>query len=216
MNNGIEKITEKILADARKYADAKIAAANAEAEDIIASAQMRAESISDSYRRRISAIDAESKARAASAEEFEMRNAGLAVRAEMIGRVFSAAHDRLLAMPDDRYLGFLEKLLSGAMKERENSESAKTETLDDYDEFDKYELLLNARDRERFGEKLTEFACKASGDKPVVLSGEVADIDGGFLLRWGAVDLNCSFSQLVSRAREDMERDVCEILYPLK
>ena len=212
--NGIEKITERIIADARADAERIIAEAEAEAEEIKSSGRSRAAAVSRSEAERAEKLRAELSARAESASAAERRSASLNARARLIDRAFAEAKNRILSLPEKEYGGFLEKLLAGSAAERAASDAANEAGTDEYDEFDRYELLLNARDRELYGKKLVESVGGRIGEKELVLSDETCDVDGGFMLRWGRIVLNCSVSGLVARSRDLYEREVCDLLYP--
>ena len=212
--NGIEKITDKIIADARTDAQAVIDEARREAEEIGASAEARAEAIAKTYSARADELRADLESRTESASASERRNASLNARARLVDRVFNEARDRILAMDGEEYYAFLEGLLGRVIADRATCDAANEAGTDEYDEFDRYELSLNERDAEKYGQRLVKAFGGKAGEKKLVLSGEKAPIDGGFMLRWGQVDMNCSISGLIARSRDNCERGVCDILYP--
>lgn len=211
--NGIDKITEKIISDAREKAQKALDAAYAERDELISSANARARAVTSAYDERLEKQRSDAEMRAESANEQEKRNASLVARANLIERAFTEAHRRLSDMRGEEYFDFLTKLLAGTVKEREAADAAIDAGTDEYDEFDRYELMLNSRDRAEFGERLVAFAGGKIGSKELALSDENADIDGGFILHWGRVYLNCSLAGLIRTARDTMEREVCDILY---
>lgn len=212
--NGIEKITEKIVADARADAQKVMDAAYAESDEILSSATARARAVSALYDERLAKQREDADARANSASDTERRNANLAARANLIDRAFNEAHERLKSMSEDEYYAFLEKLLKSMLSDRVECDRSNAESNDEYDEIDAYELYLNSADRERFGEKLVA-AAKDVTDK-ITLSKGSAEIDGGLVLRCGLIFLNASFDTLIAMARDKYEREVCDILYPSK
>jgi len=214
--NGIERITEKIVSDAKAEAQALLDAAYAEFDDTISSANARAGAVAAAYGERLEKQRADAAARADSAGDLEKRNASLAARANLVERAFNEAHKRVLELPENEYYAFLETLLAKTAKERAAEDLSHESGNDEYDEFDKYELLMNEKDRTAFGERLVGSLSGKIGKKELVLSEETVEIDGGFILKWSRVDLNCSVSQLIRAARDRLEREVCAILYPQK
>ena len=212
--NGIEKITEKIIADARADADNVIEDAERDAEDIRAAGKARCETVKRSYDARVAALRDDLAARGEAASVAERRNASLNARARLIDRAFNEARERIALMGEDEYYAFVETLLSRVAAERTECDAANEAGTDEYDEFDTYELILNARDSAKIGKKLIDKFGGRLGTKNLVLSEETANIDGGFMLRWGQVDMNCSVSGLIARSRDLCEREVCDILYP--
>ena len=83
-----------------------------------------------------------------------------------------------------------------------------------------YEVVLNSRDRETYGEKLLEAYRGGYGARlsPVVLqrlrlAPDTAPIDGGIILRCGPVETNCSLSMLMTANRRETEARVSRILF---
>ena len=212
--NGIEKITDKITADAAAESEALISQAQKEADDIVASAEKRAETVRRNYAERISARRAELSARSEASAETELRNAALKARSELVDEVFAEALAKLRRLPDGQYYELLEKLYLRACKARL---AEVTSEFADEDEagVEKYTLAMNSRDAKAFGEHLISTFPAIDG-KPVVLSEDPCDLDGGFILSWGNVAVNCTLSELVSSAKPELELDVCRILYPIK
>lgn len=212
--NGIEKITEKILADARADAQAVTDAARVDADDIRRASSVRVDAIRRSYEIRVEELRRDLASRAESASAAERRNASLNARARLIDRAFDEARERILLLGEDEYYAFLEGLLGKVIEERTKCDAQNEAGTDEYDEFDAYELSLNTKDLKKYGKRLIDAFKGKAGSKKLVLSDQPCQIDGGFMLRWGQVDMNCSVSGLISRSRDVCERGVCEILYP--
>ena len=84
----------------------------------------------------------------------------------------------------------------------------------------KYEVLLNNRDRDYYGDKLMEVFLSGMGAKlppearaKIRLAGETVPIDGGLVLRAGAVETNCALSMLLAESRRETETRVSRILF---
>ena len=79
---------------------------------------------------------------------------------------------------------------------------------------------MNAEDRERFGVDVINAARrnverKVGADRlsMLCLSDEVADIEGGLILRAGDVETNCSLPVLLAEVRRSIEGKVASILF---
>ena len=219
---GLSKITDKILAEAREDARAAAEAAEVRAREIRADAALRAEALKKE-------IDTDAKhqaeeivARAHADEEVIRRAAALEARADMVDEVFATAKKEILNLSSEEYLEFLFGLFMKAYRS-EIEETEKNRALygeEDAPEQSGCEILLNDRDRTRVGDALmarinTEFRKAGLGEAPV-LSSEVASIDGGLILRFGSIEINCSVRALFGALRSEWEGRVVGRLFPEK
>ena len=217
---GLEKVTGKILADAE--ADAKEILDQAEAECAAIRLRYAAE-----REARLDALreqsDRECQAhivRARSTAAMTKRNAVLEARAEILGQAYSAAEKQIRAMNSEQYLELLCKILRTALKEQVKGEMDSLRLYGENISPDRYEVILNSRDRDYYGEKLmngfreglgTKFPVEAL--KKLRLSEEIAPIDGGLILRAGPVETNCSLAMLMAETRRETETRVSHILF---
>ena len=122
---------------------------------------------------------------AKSAAELIRRNSLLEKRRQLIADALNGTVRDLAALPDEAYMSLLLRLSETAARKGEGV------------------LRLNARDLARQG---TEILSRDLGDGRVIrLSEEPAAIDGGFLLEYGELEMNSSFSALVEEKRERLE-----------
>ena len=75
----------------------------------------------------------------------------------------------------------------------------------------KGEILLNAHDLARVPADFTE-RMKAAG-VDAALSDMTADIDGGFVLKDGAIEMNCSFAAMIEDKRDEIEDFINRALF---
>ena len=129
-------------------------------------------------------------ARAASSAELDRRNAMLRFKQELIGQAVADADAALNNAPPEAYFAALAALYRRYAQKGDAV------------------LRLNARDLARLPEGFLETLQEANPEGNVTLGEEPADIDGGFLLSFGGVDVNCSFSALIE-AGESTLRDLC-------
>ena len=183
--SGTQDMIARILADAEaegarieEQARSKAATLLQEAEEQAGESKQRAGEEA--------AKQAEDVVRSAkSAAELIRRNSLLEKRRQLIADALNGTVRDLAALPDEAYMSLLLRLSETAARKGEGV------------------LRLNARDLARQG---TEILSRDLGDGRVIrLSEEPAAIDGGFLLEYGELEMNSSFSALVEERRERLE-----------
>ena len=197
--NGIDRITDRIEADAREQAKAIIAEAEAKC------AEIRKENEKKAQERELQLIrngtkDCESGLeRRKSAAEMDAKKSVLALKQDCVAEAFDMAKRRLADMPEDSYVGFLASLAASAAADGSG------------------EIVLSARDRERCGKAVLEranAALAAKGLTPALtLAADSREISGGLILRQGGVEVNCSIEALVEALKGPMTADVARTLF---
>ncbi|MBE6553498.1 MAG: hypothetical protein E7666_04055 [Ruminococcaceae bacterium] len=218
---GLEKITEKILAQARAEADAILAEANAEAERIRADYASRVATVREQIAAESEHEGIELISRAKSASANRKRDLLLETQSRLIDEVFEGTLEGMKSQNLETYTDLLVGLLTAALSEQAKAEKESRELYgeEDMPVFSSYEVLLNARDRERCGVALIERVKKGNGKLPaemlekLVLAESTASIDGGLILRCGNIEANCSLSLLFAQLREELETEVCRVLF---
>lgn len=220
--NGLEKITSRILNDARAEADAILEQARAECDSIRAEYETKAEEI----RRRIS-DDAEREgfdiiARAKAASANEKRNAVLRMQSRILDETFESARLQIRNRNDEQYIATLTGLLCAALIEQIKTERQSLELYGEEETpaAEVYEVVFNAHDRDRFGDAVVRDACnKLHGVLPeealrkVRLADAVASVEGGLILRYGNIETNCSLELIFEQLRGELEQDVSRALF---
>ena len=220
---GLNKITEKILEEARQDAAEILRKAEEECAAISAEYAQKAENIRVSVTEKAKNEAAGIVFRAKSGESMEKRNTLLAARGEMIDLAYATAKKQLLSLPDEKYMTFLTMLLSAAVSQRAEAEKISRTVYGMPGVADCYEVLMNSRDAGTFGEAVIAAAQKKETDteKKVILSkirlsGKNAAIEGGLILRCDDVEINCSVKAIFDEIRPATERKVGGILFPEK
>lgn len=217
---GLEKVIGKIIADAE--ADAKEILDRAEAECAAireryeARREAELEALREANDRECQALIVRAKSSAAMAK----RNAILEARAAILNEAYAAAEKQIRSMNGEQYIDFLCKMLRSAMKRQLEGEADSLRLYGENISPAKYEVLLNNRDRDYYGDKLMEVFLSGMGAKlppearaKIRLAGETVPIDGGLVLRAGAVETNCSLSMLLAESRRETETRVSRILF---
>ena len=191
------KGTEKIISHIRDDADAQGAA-------IVEKARAEADAIKADYDKKAQALYDEAMSRARTENEsriesmkrmsqMEAKKQTLALKQDMVTEVFGKALKLLASMPEDEYLDFL---LRTALS---------TEAFGDE------EIILNAKDRAAYGEKLIK-ALNADGAR-FTLSGVTRDFAGGLVLKRGNIETNCTIELLLEARRSELSAEVVKTLF---
>lgn len=219
---GLDKITKKLIDDAKADAGAKLDAANAECASIEADFEARAAALRDSM-----LADAEKEAssriaRIKSSVAIERRNVVLAERSALVDEAFSHAMDDIRAMAPEDYRKLLVDILSSVLmaQVRAEEDELKNYGPDELQTAENYEVILNQADLKAHGQSLiAETAVAVAGRispdevSKLKLAETAAPIDGGLILKYGDVEVNCSLSMIFSRLRETLEGEVYGILF---
>ena len=220
--NGLSKITDKILNEARAEAEEKLAAADEKCNEISAEYSLRAEEIRAGITARFKAQAEELISRARSAGDNIERNMILSAKAELIDKAFAKAEDEILNMPEEKYIEFLASLLASTFVCQLDDERVNRELYgEEGDEIvEHYEVVLNAKDKARIGDKLLpevkrKLVGKDALDKfsMLTMAEDTAYMDGGFILRVGSMEINNSVKAIFGEMRPKLEAEVNKILF---
>ena len=217
---GLERMTEKILSDAKERARVILESAQ---EDCRAAAQSYAADAAEKREEIAARTMAEGEAiaaRARAAAAMERRDILLAAKSAALDEVFLKAKKEITDTDFGKYRELLVALLSCALLDLASTERASRELGDEVADLTRLEVLMNEKDRERFGAAVLSGARRVTERKVgselislLTLSDETADIEGGLILRAGDVEINCSLAVLLAEVRRDIEAKVAAILF---
>ena len=193
--NGIEKITQRIEADAQAEIDRILSAAREEADQITGRYKAQADAEAASLAARNEKSAAEREERLVSVAQMEARKVQLAAKQEMVEKAYDLALEKLCAMPDAQYTEVLAGLLVQASSNGRE------------------EAIFSPEDRERVGKAAVDKANAASG-KQLKLSKETRPLKGGFVLRDENIEVNCTFDTLVRLEKAETTGAVVKKLFP--
>ena len=193
------KGTEKLIAHIKADADAQVNAILAQAEQQCAGIRGDFDKQAAAlYAERLRAGVKETQDRVDSATRIarmEGRKGMLSAKQDMVARSFEKAQEQIVALPEEQYVAFLAKLAAKAAVTGEE------------------EIVLNARDRQRLGEKLVKAANARLKNGRLRLSEDTGDFAGGLILRRGSIEANCTVELLVELSRSELSAQVAEILF---
>ena len=136
--------------------------------------------------------------KARSQAEFDKKQMILSEKQLLISHMFNETADYLKHVPDEIYFPLLKKLIKIHALENRDGELIFSES--DYARLPaSYEVLVNM-----------ELELKHSRLK---ISEKHADIDGGFILSYGGVEMDCSIDSLIRDARGELKGEVNRRLF---
>lgn len=185
---GSEKIVAQILDEARQAGDQVLAEAENEAARILKEAEGQAAAKREETLAGAAAQAEEIGRAALSAAQLIKRNRLLEERRRLLQEALEKTGAYLRDIPEDAYFAALEKLIGRVALQGKGL------------------LLLNARDKARLP---GDFISRLNGGLPegrsVEVSADTVDIDGGFILQYDDIEMNCGFSAMIEAQREALE-----------
>ncbi|MPN49962.1 V-type proton ATPase subunit E [bioreactor metagenome] len=134
---------------------------------------------------------------ASSAAALEKRRRALQAKQELLVKTVEQALEALHVLPEEEYFNLLVKMAAANAEPGEG------------------EMLLSERDKSRCPK---DFESRLSSELPAGAKLHVSDktrpIDGGFILRYGNIELNCSFRAIFDARREELTDSIRGILFP--
>lgn len=184
---GGEKILARILEDAQIQADQIERAAENKAQAIIAQAEADAErqkqAVLDVGRVQSNAVLRTAQSNAS----LIVRNALLKKRRALIEETLNDMLDMLRSQPEAAYFDMLLELAKRTARPESGI------------------MFLNAYDLQRLPADFPQRLRAQISSGSIMVSDQPREIDGGFVLQYGDVEMNCAFSAMLEARREEME-----------
>lgn len=194
MMKGIDTIIQRLNTDAKAETDALLDKARQDAAAITARCQAQADKETVDLAARNQRAAAEREERLVSAAQMEARKTILAAKQAVMEEVYAKALEKLRSLPQDRTVEVLASLLNEAAPQG------------------KGEVLFSAQDRETVGRAAVDAANAQNGGQ-LTLSGETANIPGGFILRNGSIEVNCAYDTLIRLQKTETAGQVARQLF---
>lgn len=194
--NGLDNISNKIIAEAEQQAAKITAEATLQAQDIITKAEEQAAKEIEMGQASINARVADMAEKARIAATLERRRLIAATHQKLISTVFTTALKRLRSLPPEQYQKLLITLAENALSDGQGGE-----------------LILAADDRDAYGETVVK-ELNLKGGEPVTLSKESRNIPGGVIIKRGNIELNCALDVTVRMLSDSMANEVNRMLFP--
>jgi V/A-type H+-transporting ATPase subunit E len=192
-----EQVVGKILSEARAEAEKIIS----EAKSRAAAEQAKLESELAKYNKETEVLAAEAaedkKERMLAMARMDVRKELGAAKVALVDEVFEKAREKIRNLSDDEYRKLISELMIKAV-----------ETGD--------EEVIVGKDEKRIDDKFIKQINRQLGSGfrgNLRLSGEKADISGGFILRRNNIQTNVSIEVMVDSMREELESEVVKDLF---
>ena len=192
---GIEKITARIAADAQQEIAAVKEAADSRIADIRAGYEKKAE---EAYEEQLRAglRDAEQYAsRIERTAQLESKKEVLALRQEMVSEAFRLAETKIAAMDEQQYISYLTR------KACETGFKGEAQ------------MIMSEKDKAAVGQKVADAVNTACPEAKLTLADETKEMLGGFILRQGNVEMNCTVDIILELIRGEAAAEVAKVLF---
>ncbi len=185
---GLDRIIEKILAEAQKNCDEILKQASAEVKEIITEARAKAKQESDKILTDAQKTAVRKQAVSKSTAESITRNRYLEIRNAILNDIISAAYLEIEKFSDEEYFAMLKKLCI------KNVQTGECEMhLSGYDIGrlpDDFEMSINSEIYEKGA---------------VHISTTPADIENGFILSYGDIEINCTLKAVFDENMDSLK-----------
>lgn len=195
----IDNLINKIIEDAKKEADSIIAEGEKEKEKIISSKVDEANREKESMISKAKREAATRKERVISNAQLKVRNDKLGAKQQVIDRAFEEAVSQLEKITGDELKAFV----NNTIKEL-NLEGNEEIIVDE-----KYSNIISNDFIAEINKSLEQIGKKGN----IKLSSEKRNIEGGFILAKGGIELNYTFKSLVENLRNEIEQEIIRVLF---
>ena len=186
------KLFESIINSGKEQADSIIAEAEKKAAEIKSEAEKKAEAEAEEIKKSAQEKAINLKNSALSSASLTTRNAVLQAKRSEINKTLEGMVEYITALDDKSYFDFIYKTAENV------DEKSGT-------------VLLNKKDKERLPSDFTDKMKKAGIDANI--GDEAVDIPGGFILRCGEIETNCSLDALIEDRKNELEDFINQSLF---
>lgn len=198
----VEKIVDKILAEARGRAASITEQADRELQRLRSDLEHEEQQVGETSRKRTEDDAHEIVKRRVSSARLEARKRILRQKEMITDEVYAEAKRRLLALPDDKYLDLLKGLVAAYAVSGDEK------------------IMLSAHDRDRLGDKIPRWEREIAGELKkkgiggsISVSTETRDIEGGLILSRGRTEVNLSLDVILLEMKYLLEIEMSGSLF---
>lgn len=193
-----EKITQRILEEAREKAQAIRAEAESAAGSVVSEARERAQILTQKADAAAKDSLSDAERRFVAVAELDAKKYRLGAKIQVLDEAFREAESAFLAMEPAAYRAVYERIvLSAVSSGREGIAPAADETRLDQGFVDGVNATLRAQSR--------------TGE--LVLMPKREDISGGLILLEGSMEINLSTAAVMRQVREEIEGQTADLLF---
>ena len=192
--SGIDVIISQIEQDTQDVSKKIIAEAQAKADKILAEARDQAQSVAAAGKEKTAARVADIKKRGESAADLEEKRVMLCTKQDIIATMLKNGLDDEKNLPDNEYFALIIQMV------------------EKYSQPEDGIICFGRRDKERMPDDLPERVNSAAKGR-LTLAVEDADIDAGFILKYGGIEQNCSFDAIFASEAETLSDRAGKLLF---
>ena len=192
--SGIDVIISQIEQDTQAVCEKVIADAQAKADKILAEARDQAQSVAAAGKEKTAARVADIKKRGESAADLEEKRVMLRAKQDIISTMLKNGLDDAKNLPDNEYFALIVQMV------------------EKYSQPEDGIICFGRKDKERMPYDLPERVNSAAKGR-LTLAVEDADIDAGFILKYGGIEQNCSFDAIFASEAETLSDRAGKLLF---
>lgn len=194
---GLDKIIQDITEEAKLNGSRLLAKAEEEAQEIRREAEQSSAQKCTAIKIRSQHEAAAVRERAKSAAALQRRKAILSAKQEMIAQIIEKAKQSTYVLPDTEYFDLVLKMLRKYALPQDG------------------EIIFSSNDKKRLPKNFVMAVNSVMKEKGVSLeiSEQTRSIDGGFVLVYGSIEENCSFSALFDARHDALQDKVHELVF---
>lgn len=192
---GLDKIISQIGADSADRCRDIAENAEREAEKILADADEQIKIINEECAKSLEKDLIDIKLSAESSAQLKRNQIVLKGKLEAIEDILEKALEIIKALPKKEYFEILKELI---IKNAINGNGV---------------LMLNSEDTRKLPQNFIDSVNSALKGKSVISLGDSVEIDSGFILVYGDIDINCTFSAIAAEKRDALRDGLNNLLF---
>lgn len=195
---GAEKLIEKIIRDAEQQAEKLTREADAKIQETREELGRDLEKQKALMEKEAAEAAQEKKRRMAAVYDLEYRKQLLGAKQEMMGKAKALTLEKLLALPDTRYVALMKDRLVKCASSGEGS------------------VIISKTEKRLTGAFLADVNSElknTAGKGALAFAAEKRDMLGGFVYVSGGMEINVSLEALLDEAWQESESEVAGILF---
>lgn len=192
---GLDKIIERIKKNSEINCDSILNDAEKQADELRAASEAKSKAdvekiAAETDRKSKEIIDS-----AHSGSELEEKKEILSAKVEIIDSVIDQVSQTLKDLPDEKYFDAIYKLAGKYARPEDGV------------------MLLSKKDLDRLPADFEKTLNSKLEQGSIKVSKDPRDLDGGFVLSYGGIEINCSFAALIKESEDDIKDELSRILF---
>ncbi|NLA84587.1 MAG: hypothetical protein GX854_08740 [Clostridiales bacterium] len=194
--SGLDNLLNQIRNTAEEEANARLNQARQQAEELIQNKKDLAEKEIENIKLKTDRKALEILEKAKSAAALQKRNAVLSAKQQIIESLLKTTLDKLNNLEDEAYFQIIRKMVSRYALSQDG------------------QIIFSEKDKNRFPadfeEKLNQDILSKGGS--LKISSEIRSFDGGFVLVYGDIEVNCTFTAMLASKHEILQDKIIRSL----